>query len=101
MGLDVNSDFIGWNGNSTLSVETVLESIVTLKKNFALPEISIEFKKDKEMIIKRAEVKFDNVWYPLGRGIFVLWIWGLMNQFLKDHQLNKAEFGVTDGSISV
>ena len=35
------------------------------------------------------------------RGIFVLWIWGLMNQFLKDHQLNKAEFGVTDGSISV
>ena len=47
MGLDVNSDFIGWNGNSTLSVETVLESIVTLKKNFALPEISIEFKKDK------------------------------------------------------
>ena len=24
-----------------------------------------------------------------------------MNQFLKDHQLNKAEFGVTDGSISV
>ena len=36
-----------------------------------------------------------------GRGIFVLWIWGLMNQFLKDHQLNKAEFGVTDGSISV
>ena len=26
---------------------------------------------------------------------------GLMNQFLKDHQLNKAEFGVTDGSISV
>ena len=35
------------------------------------------------------------------RGIFVLWIWGLMNQFLKDHQLNKAEFGVTDESISV
>ena len=56
MGLDVNSDFIGWNGNSTLSVETVLESIVTLKKNFALPEISIEFKKDKEMIIKRGKV---------------------------------------------
>ena len=24
-----------------------------------------------------------------------------MDQFLKDHQLNKAEFGVTDGSISV
>ena len=24
-----------------------------------------------------------------------------MNQFLKDHQLNKAEFGMTDGSISV
>ena len=24
-----------------------------------------------------------------------------MDQFLKDHQLNKAEFGVTDESISV
>ena len=35
------------------------------------------------------------------RGVFVLWICGLMNQFLKDHQLNKAEFGVTDESISV
>ena len=37
----------------------------------------------------------------IDRGIFVLWIWGLMNQFLKNHQLNKAEFGVTDESISV
>ena len=39
--------------------------------------------------------------YKIHRGIFVLWIWGLTDQFLKDHQLNKAEFGVTDESISV
>ena len=39
--------------------------------------------------------------FTFHRGIFVLWIWGLMDQFLKDHQLNKAEFGVTDESISV
>ena len=37
----------------------------------------------------------------ISRGVFVLWTRGLMNQFLKNHQLNKAEFGVTDESISV
>ena len=42
-----------------------------------------------------------NIFQGNVRGVFVLWICGLMNQFLKDHQLNKAEFGVTDGSISV
>ena len=35
-----------------------------------------------------------------GRGVFVLWTRELMNQFLKNHQLNKAEIGVTDESIS-
>ena len=34
------------------------------------------------------------------RGVFVLWTGELMNQFLKNHQLNKAEIGVTDESIS-
>ena len=32
--------------------------------------------------------------------VFVLWTRELMNQFLKNHQLNKAEIGVTDESIS-
>ena len=34
------------------------------------------------------------------RGVFVLWTRELMNQFVKNHQLNKAEIGVTDESIS-
>ena len=34
------------------------------------------------------------------RGGFVLWTRELMNQFVKNHQLNKAEIGVTDESIS-
>ena len=34
------------------------------------------------------------------RAVFVLWTKELMNQFLKNHQLNKAEIGVTDESIS-
>ena len=33
---------------------------------------------------------WENLTFTFSRGIFVLWIWGLMNQFLKDHQLNKA-----------
>ena len=33
------------------------------------------------------------------RGIFVLWTRELMNQFLRNHQLNKAEIGKTDKSI--
>ena len=33
------------------------------------------------------------------RGIFVLWTRELMNQFLRNHQLNKAEIGETDESI--
>ena len=34
------------------------------------------------------------------RRIFVLWTRELVNQFLKNHQLNKAEIGMTDESIS-
>ena len=102
MGLDVNSDFIGWNGNSTLSVETVLESIVTLKKKTVLPEVSIEFKKDKEMIIKRAEVKFDNVWYPLGRCLRVIYpeesenaiLSGIILTITKDDNFEEKDFVV-------
>ena len=36
----------------------------------------------------------------LVRGVSVLWTRELMNQFLKNHQLNKAEMGITDESIS-
>ena len=36
--------------------------------------------------------KLRNLFSPLTRA--------LMNQFLKNHQLNKAEIGVTDESIS-
>ena len=36
----------------------------------------------------------------IDRGVFVLWTRELMNQFLKNHQLNKAEIGATDESIS-
>ena len=36
----------------------------------------------------------------IGKGVIVLWTRKLMNQFLKNHQLNKAEIGVTDESIS-
>ena len=36
----------------------------------------------------------------VSKGVFVLWSRELMNQFLKNHQLNKAEIGMTDESIS-
>ena len=50
-------------------------------------------------------VSFLNVIFTLfifgwSRGVFVLWTRELMNQFLKNHQLNKAEIVVTDESIS-
>ena len=41
------------------------------------------------------------VFLLLTRGVFVLWNRELMNQFLRNHQLNKAEVDETDESISV
>ena len=37
--------------------------------------------------------------YKKYKGVIVLWTRELMNHFLKNHQLNKAEIGVTDESI--
>ena len=43
----------------------------------------------------------DMVLYPSKvEGFFVLWTMELMNQFLKNHYLNKAEIDITDESIS-
>ena len=49
--------------------------------------------------IEQFKFGFSNYFHFLCRGVFVLWTRELMNQFLKNHELNKAEIGVTDESI--
>ena len=49
--------------------------------------------------IEQFKFGFSNYFHFLCRGVFVLWTRELMNQFLKNHQLNKAEIGMTNESI--
>ena len=67
LGKDSNYNFIGWNGNSTIAIETILENIVTLnKKNSILPKVYINFRKNKDVTYRSAKIKYDNIWSSLG-----------------------------------
>ena len=64
-----------------------------------LKYISLEFKM-QSLSLSHHLFQMVPVSIQLYGGVFVLWTWELMNQFLKYHQLNRAEIGVTDESIS-
>ena len=73
MGKDSNYNFIGWNGNSTINIETILENIVTLKKKTILPKVYIKYRKNKDVTYRSAKIKFDNIWSSLGRCLRIIY----------------------------
>ena len=71
--MNPNEKFLGWNGNSSLDAENVLDSVVTFKKNSSLPTITIVLSKEQKVLYRRAKIKFDNVLYPLGQCLRVIY----------------------------
>ena len=69
----MNGKFIGWVRNDSSDPETILENIVTLKKNNSVPKVRLKLKSKKKIVFKTAELRFTRVRYPLGRCFKVLY----------------------------
>ena len=92
LGIDMNFNFIGWNGNSTLDVETIIESIITLKKDIIFPEVTIKLRNHKEILYRNAEIEHVFIW-SLGRCLQVVYPEESKNAILSGLQLtiNKSD----------
>ena len=88
----MNFNFIGWNGNSTLDVETIMESIITLKKDIIFPEVTIKLRNHKEILYRNAEIEHVFIW-SLGRCLQVVYPEESKNAIFSGLQLtiNKSD----------
>ena len=60
-------------GNDSSDPETILENIVTLKKNNPVPKVMLKLKSKEKIVFKTVELRFTRVRYPLGRCFKVLY----------------------------
>lgn len=67
LGKDMKAKFIGWVGNNSSDPETILEDIVTMKKNNPVPKVRLKLKNEEKVFFRSAALNFTRVRYPLGR----------------------------------
>merc|ERR1711976_940232 len=67
IGKDMESNFIGWNGNHSSNASNVLEDFLTIKKNSKKPIVRLKFKTGDKIFYKYTRIYFTNPTYPIGR----------------------------------